>query len=59
MDWVYKFMKRFCKENFEIDLDSMIPLKWIFVFVVEEVRGEQRIPKNFQGNHYIDEVTIA
>lgn len=28
MDWVYKFMKRFCKENFEIDLDPMIPPKW-------------------------------
>jgi len=25
IDWVYKFMKRFCQENFGIDIDSLIP----------------------------------
>ena len=35
-------------ENFEIDLDSMIPLKWIFVFVVEEVRGSKKFRKIFK-----------
>ena len=25
MEWVYKFMKRFCLENFGIDIDSLVP----------------------------------
>ena len=25
MNWIYKFMKRFCQENFNVNIDDIIP----------------------------------